>query len=139
MVSDVIRVFGWEFIILDITMCVIWIAFLIRKKYYLQFLFGIFGFIVVFLSDYVFWYKITGTREINHLPLGLTPLTFLLYFSFTYGMIEFSYVAVMFSAKNWRKMMYWTLLLLVKLQDKRLANDYCGIQRGGSLYFKGNF
>ncbi len=110
---DVIRNFGWEFIILDIIFCIMWMAFLIKKKYYLQWLFGLFGALVVFLTDYVFWYVIGDSREIISLPTGLNPLTFLMYFSFTYGMVEFSYVAVMFSAKNWRKMMYWTMFLYI--------------------------
>ena len=95
-------------------------AFLIRKKYILQWLIGLFGAVVVFLFDYVLWYTVKGTREIYSLPGFFTnlgefwgPFLFLAYFSFTYGMIEFSYVAVMFSAKNWRKRMYWTMFLYI--------------------------
>ena len=120
MVHEVTRTFGVEFIILDIIFCFLWMAFLIKKKYILQWLIGLFGTVVVFLFDYVFWYTIKGTRQIYRLPdfftnLGPTwgPLLFLFYFSFTYGMVEFSYVAVMFSAKQWRKKMYWTLFLYI--------------------------
>ena len=120
MVHEVVRTFGAEFIILDIIFCIIWMAFLIRKKYILQWLIGLFGTVVVFLFDYVLWYTVKGTRKIYSLPefftnLGDTwgPLLFLIYFSFTYGMIEFSYVAVMFSAKRWRKRMYWTMFLYI--------------------------
>jgi hypothetical protein len=120
MVHEVTRTFGAEFIILDIIFCILWMAFLIRKKYFLQWLIGLFGAIVVFLFDYVFWYTIKGTREIYSLPdffmnLGefWGHMLFLIYFSFTYGMIEFSYVAVMFSANNWRKRMYWTMFLYI--------------------------
>ncbi|MBN2156768.1 MAG: hypothetical protein JW776_12065 [Candidatus Lokiarchaeota archaeon] len=111
MSHDVIRVFGWEFILLDITFCAVWITLLIRKNYYLQFFFGLFGSVIVFISDYVFFYLIQGTREIFSLPTGLSPLMFLIYFSFTYGMIEFSYVMIMFTLDNWSKKMFWTLLL----------------------------
>ncbi len=120
MAHVVARTFGAEFIILDIIFCIIWMAFLIRKKYILQWLIGLFGTVVVFLFDYVLWYIVKGTRKIYALPdfftnLGDTwgPLLFLIYFSFTYGMIEFSYVAVMFSAKRWRKMLYWTMFLYI--------------------------
>lgn len=111
MSHDVIRMFGWEFIILDITFCVIWMLVLIRKKYFQQFFFGLFGAVVVFISDYVFFYTIQGSRKIFSLPSGLNPLTFLTYFSFTYGMIEFSYVTVMFRLENWKKKVYWTIFL----------------------------
>ena len=122
MVHSVTRTFGAEFIILDIIFCVLWMAFLIRKKYLLQWLFGLFGAVVVFLFDYVLWYTIKDPpmRIINdlpdffeNLPGGWGPLLFLIYFSFTYGMIEFSYVAVMLSAKGWRKMLYWTMFLYI--------------------------
>lgn len=111
--ADVTRLFGVEFLILDIIFCVIWMIILIRKRYILQWLFGLFGAVVVFLFDYGLWLNIHDppTREILLLPDGFTNLTFLIYFSFTYGMIEFSYAAVMFSAKSWRKMLYWTILL----------------------------
>ncbi len=111
MTHDVIRVFGWEFIILDIVFCLIWMSILIRKKYFVQLFFGLFGAIIVFISDFVFFYKLQGSREIFSLPDGLNPLTFLIYFSFTYGMIEFSYVAVMFRLKDWKQKVYWTVLL----------------------------
>jgi hypothetical protein len=111
MSHDVIRVFGWEFIILDITFCMIWMINLLRKKYYQQFFFGLSGAVIVFISDYVFFYTIQGSREIYSLPSGLTPLTFLIYFSFTYGMIEFSYVTVMFKLEDWKQKVYWTIFL----------------------------
>jgi len=113
MSHDVIRVFGWEFIILDIAFCLIWMIILLRKKYFIQFFIGLFGAVVVFISDFVFFYTLQGSREIFSLPNGLNPLKFLIYFSFTYGMIEFSYVSVMFRLKNWKQKVYWTLFLYV--------------------------
>ena len=120
MVHEVTRFFGNEFIILDLCFCILWMAFLIKKRYILQWLFGLFGAVVVFLFDYVLWYTVKGTRVIYSLPGFFTnlgdfwgPFLFLAYFSFTYGMIEFSYVAVMFSAENWRKRMYWTMFLYI--------------------------
>lgn len=113
MSHDVFRLFGWEFVILDITFCLIWMIVLLRKKYYLQFFFGLFGAIIVFISDYGFFYTLQGSREIFSLPDGLNPLTFLIYFSFTYGMIEFSYVTVMFRLDNWKQRISWTIFLYV--------------------------
>jgi len=109
MVNLVVRNFGMDFIYFDMLFCLIWMIVLLRKKYFLQWLFGLFGACVVFFTDYFLWYKILGTRLIYEVPFneGL----FLLYFSFTYGMFEFSYVAVMFSAKSWRKMLFWSLFL----------------------------
>ncbi len=58
MSHDVIRVFGWEFIILDIAFCLIWIVILLKKKYFIQFFIGLFGAVIVFISDFVFFYTI---------------------------------------------------------------------------------
>ncbi|MHA2358072.1 MAG: hypothetical protein ACXABK_04820, partial [Candidatus Heimdallarchaeaceae archaeon] len=109
MVYVVSRIFTLDFIYLDLLFCLIWIIILIRKKYYFQLLTGLFGFFVVFLTDDVIWYLRQGVRQFHEVPFN--EHLFLLYFSFTYGMIEFSYVAIMFSAKNWKKMVFWTLLL----------------------------
>ena len=95
MVYIVTRNFGMDFIYLDILFCVIWMILLLRKRYVLQWIFGLFGACVVFFTDYVIWYLVKGSRVFN-IPIFNEGL-FLLYFSFTYGMIEFSYVAVMFS------------------------------------------
>ena len=110
MVHEVARIFGMDFIYLDILFCVIWMIVLLRKKYHLQFLFGLFGACVVFFTDFVIWYTIKGTRILNEVPFN--EALFLLYFSFTYGMIEFSYVAVLFSIKNWKKIAFWSSFLL---------------------------
>jgi len=109
MVYIVSRNFGMDFIYLDILFCVIWMILLLRKRYVLQWIIGLFGACVVFFTDYVIWFTIKGSRVFHEIPFseGL----FLLYFSFTYGMIEFSYVAVMFSAKDWKTMLRWSLLL----------------------------
>ena len=56
MSHDVFRLFGWEFVILDITFCLIWMIILLRKKYFVQFFFGLFGAVIVFISDFVFFY-----------------------------------------------------------------------------------
>ncbi|MHA1224445.1 MAG: hypothetical protein ACTSSG_09550 [Candidatus Heimdallarchaeaceae archaeon] len=113
MENIVARTFGVEFVILDILFCFLWMAVLMKKKYILQWLFGLGGAIIVFFTDYVIWFRIKETRVIDTLPDFFSPLTFLIYFSFTYGMVEFSYAAVMFSAKNWKTILYWTLFLYI--------------------------
>lgn len=104
----VARVFDVDFIYFDLLFCLIWIIALVKKKYYKELLFGLFGFIVVFIVDDILWFHMQGTRTIS---APINPNLFLLYFSFTYGMIEFSYVTVMFREEKTVDKIYWTLFL----------------------------
>ena len=108
------RSFDMDFIYFDLIFVCIWMAYLIRKQYSKEFLIGIFGFLVNFIADFIIWYSIQGDRVIQTLPIN--DVLFFLYFGFTYGMIEFSYVFVMFNEKTdkirWTAMLYggWILI-----------------------------
>ena len=90
---DVTRVMDIDFIYFDLILTAIWITLLLVRKRYKALLFGLFGYAVVFFTDDVIWYTLQGTRHIEG-PIG--PHLFLAYFSFTYGMIMFSYAPMMF-------------------------------------------
>ena len=109
MAHIVARLFDMDFIYLDLLFCAIWMTILLIRKKRLQWIFGLFGAVIVFISDDLIWYHLQGTRVLDTVPFNND--LFLLYFSFTYGMIEFSYVATMISAKNWKTMLSWSLFL----------------------------
>jgi len=52
---------------------------------------------------------------------------FLVYFSFTYGMIEFSYVTVMFQTKSMKAKGLWTLFLYGGWLATALISQHIGI------------
>ena len=104
----VARTFDMDFIYLDILFCVVWMIVLFKQKQTLALWFGLFGALVVFLADDVLWLRIQHTR---FLEVPFNRDLFLVYFSFTYGMIEFSYVTVMFGAKSMKTRVLWTLFL----------------------------
>jgi hypothetical protein len=87
-----------DFIYFDLLLVTIWIIALLVRKRFKALLFGLFGYAVVFISDDVVWYTIMGTREIDTSGI-IGPHLFLAYFSFTYGMIMFSYAPIMFDKK----------------------------------------
>jgi len=106
--SYVARTFDMDFIYLDIAFCAVWMLVLFRQKHTIALRFGLFGALVVFLVDDVLWLRVQQTR---FLEVPFNRDLFLLYFSFTYGMIEFSYVTVMFGAKSIKTKALWTLFL----------------------------
>ena len=98
MSHDVGRIFGIDFIYFDLMLVTIWIALLFVRRRYKEFFFGLFGYGVVQFVDAVIWYTIKGTRTIDTGGV-IGPHIFLTYFSFTYGMIMFSFAPLMFNKK----------------------------------------
>jgi len=117
----VARVFNFDFIYFDLLFCLIWIVVLLRKKYYREFFFGLFGFLIVFFTDDVIWFHLKGTRVI---VAPLQPDLFLLYFSFTYGVIEFSYAIIMIRTKEVKKALFWTVFLYVGWLASAFMSQY---------------
>jgi hypothetical protein len=115
--SIVPRTFDASFIFLDLAFLAIWVILLLRGRHIKPLVFGLFGFAVYFTADYVVWYSTLGTRVFYSLPTWLNPFTFLLYFSLTYGVIQFSYVILMFAEDqrlvfgDWRDRIAWSVLL----------------------------
>ncbi|MFX1308769.1 MAG: hypothetical protein ACFFB6_02410 [Promethearchaeota archaeon] len=103
----VTRTIGMDFIYFDIIFLIIWIFFLIRKKYWLSIAWGLCGWLIYIFTDYILWYLITQTR---HYTGPLVPLVFFLWFCFSPGFVQFSYVFVMFEKRNFKDLLNFTLL-----------------------------
>ncbi len=98
--SIVIRVFDADFMLFDFAFTLVWIMILYKKRYIKPLLFGFMGIIINFIVDYGLWYNVMGIRTIEGLPTWMSPLSFFIYFSITYGMMQYSYVQVMFTKKS---------------------------------------
>ena len=115
-----------DFIYFDLMLTALWIAMLVRQKRTRAQVFGLVGFAIVFLADDVLWYHIQGTRTI----MGpIQPDLFLLYFSFTYGVIMFSYAPIMFDRSvGAGEKIFWTALmyggwLLIAMGSQKIPLD----------------
>lgn len=108
--SVVARTIGIDFIYFDIIFITIWVVFLIKKKYWTPIIFGILGWIIYIFVDYVYWYLITQTR---HYIGPLDPFLFFIWFCFSPGFVQFSYVIVMFEKRNKNELLFWTLLFYI--------------------------
>jgi len=95
--SVVIRIFDVDFMFFDLLFTAIWIIFLYKKGYIKPLIFGFFGIAINMVVDYGVWFSFQGIRTVENLPPWMSPFAFFVYFSITYGMIEYSYVQVMFS------------------------------------------
>ncbi|MEA2071580.1 MAG: hypothetical protein U9O98_09865 [Asgard group archaeon] len=127
MYDNVKRLMDIDFIYLDLILVSIWILLLVIRKHFKALLFGVFGFGVVFFTDDVLWFHLKGTR---HIDAPIQPDLFLLYFSFTYGMIMFSYAPIMFDEKVspiekvlWSIFMYGGWLTIALLSQYISWND----------------
>jgi len=120
----VARTFDMDFVYLDILLCAVWMVILFKQKHTLALWFGLFGALVVFLVDDILWLRIQHTR---FLEVPFHRDLFLFYFSFTYGMIEFSYVTVMFGARSMKIKALWTLFLYGGWLATALISQHVGI------------
>lgn len=117
--SVVIRVFDVDFMLFDLAFTAVWILLLYKKKFIIPLVFGFLGILVNFIVDYGYWYSVLGIRTVEGLPGWISPFRFFVYFSITYGMIQYSYVQVMFTRKQGqpkidrRNLIEWSLLLFI--------------------------
>ena len=114
--SVVTRIFDIDFMLFDLIFVAIWILALYKRGFIKPLFFGIFGIIVNLLVDYGIWYNLQGIRTVEGLPSWMSPFAFFIYFSISYGMVEYSYVQVMFSIdvmkeNGRRKAFQWSLFL----------------------------
>jgi hypothetical protein len=112
MADSVARTFGIDFIYYDLILVSIWIVFLLVRKRYKELAIGVFGYSVVHFTDAVIWYTIKKTRDISITPEVMGHHQFLAYFSFTYGMIMFSYAVLMFNKNiHYAEKLLWSALM----------------------------
>ncbi|MFW9920443.1 MAG: hypothetical protein ACFFED_12645 [Candidatus Thorarchaeota archaeon] len=102
------RFFHIDFILMDLIFCLIWILLILKAGYRLEFGLGLLGIIVNFIVDFGIWFNVQGIRTLEG---PLDPLLFFIYFSTTYGMIEYSYVALMFRLNENRDRVLYTSIL----------------------------
>ncbi len=102
------RMFHIDFMLMDLLFCLLWIIILLRAGYKLEFSLGLLGILVNFIVDYIIWFNIQGIRTLEG---PIDPFLFFIYFSITYGMIEYSYVAVMFRVRTNSQRLLWTVFL----------------------------
>jgi hypothetical protein len=106
--SDIVtRTFGIDFIFFDLIFLAAWIFLLIRKRYYSPLRWGIAGWLIYLLVDYLLWYRIMGSR---HYEGPINPNLFFLWFCFSPGFVQFSFVIIMFEKRNTRELIFWTVL-----------------------------
>ncbi len=106
----VTRRFEVDFIYFDLLFTIIWIIILLYKKRHMTaFYFGIGGFLIVQWHDYFLWHVLGRVDRKVEVPFRYE--IFITYFSFTYGMLMFSYVVLMFESKNLKEKLKWTILL----------------------------
>jgi hypothetical protein len=103
----VTRTIGIDFIYFDLIFLSIWIFFLIRKKYWRSITWGVCGWFIYIFTDYILWYLITQTRSYTG---PIDPFIFFLWFCFSPGFVQFSYVFVMFDKRNRNDLIFFTLL-----------------------------
>ncbi|NHJ49838.1 MAG: hypothetical protein FK733_18745 [Asgard group archaeon] len=112
MADSIARTFGIDFIYFDLILVSIWIVLLIVRRRYKELAIGIFGYGVVHFVDAVIWYTIRKTRDISINPQVMGDHQFLAYFSFTYGMIMFSYAVLMFNRNiHYAEKLLWSALM----------------------------
>ncbi|MFW9960536.1 MAG: hypothetical protein ACFFDV_05930 [Candidatus Thorarchaeota archaeon] len=113
------RTFDADFMLFDLAFTIIWIIILWRRGYVKPLLFGLLGILINFIIDFGVWYSYLGIRTVDGLPNLISPLSFFVYFSITYGMIQYSYVQVMFARKpqdpyqEKKDRVEWSLFLFV--------------------------
>jgi len=105
--SIVTRTFGMDFIYFDLMFLTLWIGFLVYKRYWKPIIWGILGWLVYLLTDFYIWYIVMGSRTYDG-PIDST--LFFLWFCFSPGFAQFSYVALMLEKRKWRDIWLWTLM-----------------------------
>ncbi len=108
--SIVTRTFGMDFIYLDLIFLALWIGFLTYKRYWKPIVWGIIGWLVYLLTDFYIWYTVMHSRTYTG---PVNPNLFFLWFCFSPGFVQFSYVALMLEKRNWRDIWLSTLIFYV--------------------------
>jgi hypothetical protein len=121
---EVPRIFDLSFIAFDIILCLGWMTFLFARKHFKAIFFGIFAFFVYFIADDVIWYHVLGTRVFLSMPKWLSPDVFEIYFSFTYGMLQFSMASMLFDERiSRREKAIWAFSLFLGWLSVGLLSD----------------
>lgn len=105
--QDVIRVFDLDYIIFDLVLLFLFITVLIIKKKQVPLIVGFLCGIMFLIIDGIIWWN-TGVREIYPANLKVA-VDFMM--DFSYGVLAFSWVMIMFEKNNLKEIIFWTVFL----------------------------
>lgn len=105
--QDVIRVFDLDYIIFDLILLFLFITVLIIKKKQVPLIVGFLCGIMFLIIDGIIWWN-TGVREIYPANLKVA-VDFMM--DFSYGVLAFSWVMIMFEKNNLKEIIFWTIFL----------------------------
>ncbi|MFW9939650.1 MAG: hypothetical protein ACFFFT_01320 [Candidatus Thorarchaeota archaeon] len=104
---DVIRIFDFDYLIFDLVLFLIFISVLIVQKKIIPFIVGLLCGLLFLIIDGIIWWN-TGIREIDP-PNMKIAVDFMM--DFSYGLLAFSWVMIMFERKNLKEIILWTAFL----------------------------
>ena len=108
--SIIARIFGMDYIYFSIIFLAIWITILVRKNYMNALGWGLIGVSAWFILEYILWYSILQVRYYSG---PLDPIFFFMWLSFSEGIIQFSYIFIMFEKRNLKELLFWTAFLIL--------------------------
>ncbi|MFX1329461.1 MAG: hypothetical protein ACFE91_15135 [Promethearchaeota archaeon] len=106
---DVIRIFDLDYIIFDSIFLLIFITILIKKKKKIPIFVGFVCGIIFLVIDGIIWWNM-GIREIYPSDTKIY-VDFMM--DFSYGVLAFSWVMIMFERKSIKEILFWTIFLYV--------------------------
>ncbi|MFX1321749.1 MAG: hypothetical protein ACFFAQ_08895 [Promethearchaeota archaeon] len=104
---DVIRIFDLDYLIFDFIFFLIFIIVLIKQKEMMPIYVGFVCGILFLIIDGIIWWN-TGIREIHPSNVKIY-VDFMM--DFSYGLLAFSWVMIMFERNSIKKVILWTLFL----------------------------
>ena len=105
--QDVIRIFDLDYLIFDIILLFLFISIMIIKRKFIPLFVGLLCGILFLIIDGIIWWN-TGVREIYPTNLKVA-VDFMM--DFSYGLLAFSWVMIMFERNNIKEIIFWTALL----------------------------
>ncbi len=105
--QDVIRIFDLDYLIFDIILLFLFISILIIKRKFIPLFVGFLCGILFLIIDGIIWWN-TGVREIYPPDLKVA-VDFMM--DFSYGLLAFSWVMIMFEKNTIKEIISWTVLL----------------------------
>lgn len=105
--SIVTRTLTMDFIYLDLVFISIWMIWLIKKKYWMPIIWGFIGWFIYILVDYYLWYRVLNVRTYEG---PINDVVFFLWFCFSPGFVQFSYVFTMFEKRNRKDIILITMI-----------------------------
>ena len=104
---DVIRIFDLDYLIFDLIFLIIYLTILVVQKHKIPILVGLICGFSFWIIDGVIWWN-TEIREIYPAEMKIF-VDFMM--DFSYGIVAFSWVMIMFERNSVREIIFWTVLL----------------------------